>query len=162
VTPPAATVMLKHAVKVAGRNLIIQGTKGSDTIAVSVNADDATKVDVTFNGVTKTVDARRVKRIMVNAKGGDDAVTIDAAVTLRAQVIGGAGNDSLTGGSGDDLLIDVEGTNQLTGGAGADRFVVKSADQVVDSDATQEDKVTVLGHGGGATEDGGGGDSAAT
>src|SRR3954468_631384 len=74
-----AVGMPKHAVKMSGRNLMIQGTKGDDVITVMVNATDATKMDVTYNGVTKTVAMGRVKRIMVNAKAGNDTVTIDAA-----------------------------------------------------------------------------------
>ncbi|NIL98860.1 MAG: calcium-binding protein, partial [Planctomycetales bacterium] len=50
---------------------------------------------------------------------------------------GDAGNDTLVGGDGDDILMDGEGVDWLTGGDGADVFVFKSdgvADTVADFD----------------------------
>jgi Ca2+-binding RTX toxin-like protein len=141
--PKPAPALPHNAVKLAGRNLMIQGTNGNDTIKVAVNADDPTKLDVTYNGVTKTLAAGKIKRIFVNAKAGDDSVTIDSSVNLKSMLLGGAGNDSLTGGSGDDVLIDTSGTNQITGGAGADHFFAQSASDVLDLDATQNDVLTL-------------------
>jgi Ca2+-binding RTX toxin-like protein len=137
-SPPALT-MPKNAVKLAGRNLQIQGTKGDDVISVSVNPDDPKKLDVTYNGVTRTFAASRVKRISVNGKAGNDTVTVDPAVMVRADLHGGAGNDSLTGGGGNDHLHGGAGVDQMTGGAGADHFEADAASEVLDHDAAQGD-----------------------
>jgi Ca2+-binding RTX toxin-like protein len=132
------------SISVHGRNLMVKGTKGADVITVVPNALDATKLDVTVNGVTKTLSMtakkfKQVTKIKVDAKGGDDVVTVDAAVTLAAHLIGGNGNDLLTGGGGKDKLIGGSGVNVLTGGAGADKFSANSAAEVTDLAA--EDKL---------------------
>jgi len=47
------------------------------------------------------------------------------------QLIGGAGNDSMTGGSGNDWLIGGGGTDSMTGGAGDDLYDVDNMGDVV-------------------------------
>lgn len=138
--PPATLQLPRNAVKVAGRNLIIQGTKGTDNITVAPSTTDATQLDVTYNGVLVTRPIGRIQRIMVNAKQGDDSVTIDAGITLSAHLVGGPGNDTLTGGSGDDVLIAGSGTNQLTGGAGTDRFSTRVISEILDPETVPEEE----------------------
>ncbi|HLL88467.1 MAG TPA: hypothetical protein VK324_04125 [Tepidisphaeraceae bacterium] len=116
---------------------MIKGTKNADVITVAVNATDVTKLDVTLNGTTKTLStfgkrSKAIKKIKVDAKAGDDIVTVDAAVLLPAHLIGGSGNDALTGGGGKDKLIGGAGVNVLTGGARADKFVAGTPAEVTD------------------------------
>lgn len=51
-----------------------------------------------------------------------DGATITAESDQRALIIGGAGDDRLTGGDHADLLVGGGGTNVLTGGGGTDTF----------------------------------------
>jgi Ca2+-binding RTX toxin-like protein len=125
-----------------GRNLMIKGTRGDDTIAINVDANDPKKLNVTLNGVlVDNISANRVKRISVNARAGNDNIAIDQtngqifAKTVfiggagddtligcsgKDQLHGGAGNDSLDGQDGDDLLVGAAGNDTLLGGQGDD------------------------------------------
>jgi Ca2+-binding RTX toxin-like protein len=60
--------------------------------------------------------------IQVFAQGGNDTVTLNEAngALPRANLFGGAGNDTLTGGSGADLLFGQAGNDTLLGKGGND------------------------------------------
>jgi Ca2+-binding RTX toxin-like protein len=65
------------------------------------------------------------ERFQVNGLGGDDSVTASAgvgALTLLS-VDGGAGNDTVNGSDGPDLILGGEGNDVLSGGGGDDRVV---------------------------------------
>jgi Ca2+-binding RTX toxin-like protein len=113
--PPAAVV---HGV-----NLQVKGTKGNDVITVTVDSADASKLDVTVNGTLTVVSSARLRHIQVKADKGDDQVTVDSAVKINAQLMGGLGNDTLCGGGGKNLLAGGPGTNTLNGGTGVNTFV---------------------------------------
>lgn len=51
-----------------------------------------------------------------------DGATINAETDRRALMLGGAGDDILTGGDHADLIVGGGGTNELTGGSGTDVF----------------------------------------
>ncbi|MEY2474398.1 MAG: hypothetical protein QOK28_3727 [Actinomycetota bacterium] len=51
---------------------------------------------------------------------GNDTVSIDSAITAPAVLVGGAGNDTLSSGSGDDQIQGNDGNDTLSGGAGVD------------------------------------------
>jgi Ca2+-binding RTX toxin-like protein len=133
--PPAA---IAH-----GANLVIQGTKGNDVISVAIA--DATHLAVTVNGTTTNIPSTKLKHIIVNGRQGNDIITVDAAVTINAVLIGGPGNDTLVGGGGNDVLIAGPGTNTLTGGPGADKFVTRNTsptggpDTITDFNAAEGD-----------------------
>jgi hypothetical protein len=103
-----------------GDTLVIKGSGKSDVITVALNASDATKLDVTLNGVTTSFDLAAVAAIRADGGRGHDRVSIEGALTLHAELHGGAGNDSLAGGSGNDLLEGDNGKDDLDGGAGDD------------------------------------------
>jgi VCBS repeat-containing protein len=129
--------------------LIINGTGGDDVIRVEELADGVIKV--TRNGVITQHTLLPSTEVQVFGLGGSDQIfltgflrnalvdggsgndLIDArAVTcslvfldLRGGagndiVIGGAGNDVLDGGGGNDLLLSGAGNDRLTGGSGSD------------------------------------------
>jgi Ca2+-binding RTX toxin-like protein len=65
------------------------------------------------------------ERFQVNGLGGDDSVTAHdgvGAATLLS-VDGGAGNDTVVGSDGPDLISGGEGNDTLSGGGGDDRIV---------------------------------------
>jgi len=104
----------------------------ADTIVVEQNPSNPNRLRVVINGSTVGERAaRRVKSITINAKEGDDTVTIRLPVTVNATITvnGGAGNDTLNtgnhsallhGNDGDDILNGGNASDQLFGGAGVD------------------------------------------
>ncbi len=98
------------------------------------------RIEVDLGDGNDNFDASRLSDVTIFAKGGggDDTIILGKAGgmafdeeghnTLKAvesssapvTLIGGAGNDSLTGGAGSDLLIAGPGSNTLTGGKGND------------------------------------------
>ncbi len=110
--------------------LLVQGTSDDDTLAILQDGNKI-KYETTLNGhhAFVVVSASAVKRIYVNAGGGDDKIFLDPALQKRATVIGGSGNDhlegaygsTLIGGSGNDHLEGAYGST-LIGGSGNDHL----------------------------------------
>src|SRR5262245_21395558 len=131
---PNPDVILKKALHDATDNLLadgeisIQAVTGSfsngtlsvfgdnlaNTITVSRNAAGQILVNggaVAVPGGTPTV--ANTALIQVFGQGGDDAITLNEAngALPRANLFGGAGNDTLTGGSGGDMLFGQSGND---------------------------------------------------
>src|SRR5262249_8834929 len=65
-----------------------------------------------FTGVTVT------GLTSVDGGAGNDTVTAGAANTYDFTLLGGAGNDTVTGGAGDDVITGGAGADALDGGGG--------------------------------------------
>jgi Ca2+-binding RTX toxin-like protein len=109
-------------------NVIATGTNGEDIVTVA-----GAGPDVAVSGLAARVTASGgiagSDRVTVNALAGDDVVDAtglaagSALLTLDGGadddiLLGGAGNDTLLGGAGDDILIGGPGTDTIDGGAG--------------------------------------------
>ncbi|MSR55270.1 MAG: hypothetical protein EXS09_18585 [Gemmataceae bacterium] len=107
-----------------GTDLLIGGTEGNDTIAVSVSKDLLT-LTVKRNNVTLGTYLAAVVtgRIVVRGLGGNDKISLSAKIMTPADLYGGTGNDVLTGGAGDDRLMGEGGNDKLVGGFGNDMLV---------------------------------------
>jgi Ca2+-binding RTX toxin-like protein len=101
------------------------------------------------------------ERFQVNGLGGDDSVTANAGVgaatllsvgggagddTVNGSdgpdlILGGEGNDVLNGGGGDDRILGDHGSDTMNGGAGDDTLVWNNGDgtDVVNGDAGRDD-----------------------
>jgi len=107
----------------AAGTLNVFGDALANAVTISRNAAGAILVNggaVAVVGGTPTV-ANTIS-IAVFGQGGDDAITLNEAngALPKAMLFGGAGNDTLTGGSGADLLFGQEGNDVLLGRGGAD------------------------------------------
>jgi len=105
--------------------LTITGTEGRDVISVSLDATDATRLDVVANKQSFGFDVADVGSIVINTAGGNDVVTVsekNGAITIPMVVDGGAGNDRITTGSGDDVVTGDAGNDSVNGGAGNDQL----------------------------------------
>jgi len=121
VQPLENRALLSATLDVTTGVLDVKGTGGDDTIVVGLNATDATKVDVVVNGTTElSVNLADIQKILASGGNGDDAITIGAGITDDAELRGGNGADSLTGGDGNDLLVGGNGKDSLVGGLGND------------------------------------------
>lgn len=74
-----------------------------------------------------------------------DGATINAEADRRAVIIGGAGDDRLTGGDHADLVIGGGGTNVLTGGSGTDTFghAAGATDVITDFSAAADERIAL-------------------
>jgi hypothetical protein len=110
------------AILVAG-GLFVAGSPGNDTIVVRPDADPAL-IDVSVNGLLAGSFAASAVtgNVRVDALAGDDTVRV-AGISLRAELTGGPGNDTLDGGPGDDILVGGDGNDELIGGRGRDLLV---------------------------------------
>ncbi|HEY1379779.1 MAG TPA: calcium-binding protein, partial [Gemmataceae bacterium] len=114
--------------------LSVTGTDKADIIVVRQTAAHA--VTVSANGVIKSYTG--VNRVAVDGRAGNDKVYMDTSVTDARHiaplgavlaggagndlVVGGSGNDTLSGGAGNDLVYGAGGNDVLDGGDGADRL----------------------------------------
>ncbi len=121
--------------------LVIVGSQGSDTIKVKTKDDDYYKVSIR----DRDEDVRRrgtvygdVKKILVFAHAGNDRVTIDDDVEFTVEVWGGAGNDDIKGGSGNDILMGESGNDNIWGGDGRDIVIGGTGADRIHGDANDD------------------------
>ena len=121
-------------------NLTIEGTEAGDKIALRLKAgaSDTLQVDVGDDGSANfSFKRKRIAKIAVAARAGDDLVRIDERNGIFTDAIpttinGGDGNDTLLGGSGVETLLGGPANDSIDGnkgndlaqlGAGDDTFV---------------------------------------
>src|SRR5215813_13165010 len=103
--------------------LSVFGDSLDDTIVMSRDAAGQILVNggtVPIAGGQATV--ANTALIQVFGQGGNDTITLDESngALPAAQLFGGAGNDTLTGGSGGDMLFGQSGNDTLLGKGGND------------------------------------------
>jgi hypothetical protein len=117
--------------------LVVGGTTGSDMIRLSPATGG--QIEVIINGVGQGTFAP-TGRIIVYGQAGDDDIKLAGSISNDAWIYGGAGNDELMGGSGDnvlfgedgdDTLIGSIGRNLIVGGAGSDRLQGRPGEDIV-------------------------------
>ena len=116
--------------------LVIEGTKASDRVALRLKAGNPRilQVDVGNNGSADfSFNRKKIARIAVNARVGDDRVRIDErhgvfTDRIRTRIDGGAGSDNLVGGSGAETLLGGAGNDSLDGNKGNDLALLGAGD----------------------------------
>jgi Ca2+-binding RTX toxin-like protein len=110
-------------------NLVVKGTSADDTVTVT---NTAGSIVVNVNGAEHTFAANLVRKITVRGEAGNDnlSVNLGSEVTRkpRVELHGGMGNDTLAsnikgnliGGLGDDSLTGSTDRDELSGGPGND------------------------------------------
>jgi Ca2+-binding RTX toxin-like protein len=105
----------------------IDGGTGNDFLSIFNSAETA-NITVTYTtatnglisgGVKNGTTLKNVERILFYSGSGNDTVNFSAAAG-GSQVNGGAGNDIITTGSGNDFLYGEAGNDTLTAGTGND------------------------------------------
>jgi Ca2+-binding RTX toxin-like protein len=103
--------------------LTVIGDNNNNTIDVSRNAAGNLLVNggaISIKGGSSTV--ANTKLIQVFGLGGSDTISLNETngALPKANLFGGAGNDTLTGGSGNDQLFGEAGNDSLLGKGGVD------------------------------------------
>jgi Ca2+-binding RTX toxin-like protein len=103
-------------------NVLVAGTPANDTVSFSINA--AGQLLVTYqigNNPSQTYGPfAGASKIILNLGDGDDTVIGNKLVLADMEVYGGDGNDTITGGGGDDILVGGNGNDSITAGLGRD------------------------------------------
>ena len=102
--------------------LSIVGTDAADYITVRL-ARDKSQLKVGMNGQITFFNKADVTAINIDAGAGNDNVLIyetGGTIEAPATILGGAGNDGIQGGGGNDLLEGGDGNDSILGGRGDD------------------------------------------
>ena len=97
---------------------LITGTDGDDVITISLTEAG---YEMDMNGEITVFDPETVKQFDILAGGGHDVVTINTGVP-KVYVLGGDGNDTITGGDFADTLTGAAGNDLIFGGGADDRI----------------------------------------
>ena len=129
----STTTAVITGVGVVGNTLFVIGTDLDDHVTIN-QAGSVYRVHANFlaTGNFRDIPIAGISRIVVQACGGNDHVTISGGISLPALIDGGTGDDKLNGGNGTNIIIggdgndDIKGGNArdiLIGGKGSDRLV---------------------------------------
>lgn len=132
------------SVALVGNVLTVTGTEGNDVVLIKLISGDASRLKVVDNGVASVFNVADIDHVVVNARGGDDRVTVsqvNGAVDTPMDISGGAGNDTLLGGEGADTLrgnggndlIDAHGSADvhIAGGIGDDTLIANAGNDTL-------------------------------
>jgi Ca2+-binding RTX toxin-like protein len=72
------------------------------------------------SGQTSTLPLTLIERVIVFLRGGDDGFFGNQSVTIRLEIDGGDGNDSIEGAGGNDFIFGSAGNDILSGRRGID------------------------------------------
>jgi len=162
---PAVNAFFSHGA------LIVNGDNQNNTIDISRDAAGKLSVNggaVSIKGGTATI--ANTKLIQVFGLNGNDAISLNEAngALPKANLYGGAGNDTLTGGSGndqlfgdagDDTLLSKGGVDFLFGGAGNDVLTGGAGNDQVFGQAGNDRMIWNPGDGSDLNEGGAGSDT---
>jgi len=150
-----------YSSSISGTTVTLTGDDVGEALTISETAGNLSH-SLTGNGFNSPTDFDSVAAgdqvlpaddtiaLVVNAGGGDDAVTVTTANLASVTVDGQAGddvitgnndNDALRGGDGDDRVVGARGADDMEGGAGNDTLVWNNGDgsDVMDGDAGADD-----------------------
>lgn len=126
------TLLAADLANSANTALFVGGTTGNDTIAIAAANLAGTDVSVTLNS-TGLGTFTPTGNIYVFGGDGNDTITVQTGVAVKAFLFGGTGNDTLdtqgsiaanvlVGGAGNDILSSGAVASILSGGEGADKL----------------------------------------
>jgi Ca2+-binding RTX toxin-like protein len=122
-------ILLDLANDAAVDTTTINGTGGDDAITIAPNAG---AVDVTGLAAAVKIEHSEAANDVLNVNGLDGNDTISGAVALAALIKvgidGGAGNDTINGGDGAELLVGGDGNDEIDGNGGADTGLMGAGD----------------------------------
>jgi parallel beta-helix repeat protein len=128
--------------------LVVHGTAGDDTVLFQAR-NRGTIVAVQLNGISHgQFQVSALSRLIAYGYDGNDRLIVEGGLQLGAFLSGGAGddtlqgdngNDLLLGGAGQDILIGNRGNDLLFAGAGADALYGGRGDDLLIASPTLHD-----------------------
>lgn len=101
--------------ELANNTLTITGSGSDDDILVEIQGSKLL-LSMSPESFRNQYTLSSVRRIVVDCGDGSDRVTIDSLFTRNVTMLGGGGDDSLTGALGSDFIDGGEGNDSLDGG----------------------------------------------
>jgi hypothetical protein len=140
-TVTSTTTAVITGVGVVGNTLYVIGTDFADHVTIN-QAGSVYRVHADFltTGSFRNVPVAGVTQIVMQLCDGDDHATISGGVSLPSIIDGGAGNDHLNGGNGNNIILGGAGDDHinggkardlLIGGIGGDRIVGNSEEDIL-------------------------------
>jgi Ca2+-binding RTX toxin-like protein len=113
------------AVSTDDRVIAITGTRRADDIVVVDHFPGIGLYDVLVNGamVNQFAPGLSPHSFRIEGRGGNDRLTVAVSLAFPATLIGGDGNDTLSGAGGDDTIDGGRGSDVLAGDGGDDRLI---------------------------------------
>jgi ELWxxDGT repeat protein len=133
-------------------DLVVGGTTGADTI-LFLSGSAPGSVQVNLNG-SALGSFKPTGRIIAFGQAGNDQIAVSSSITLPSELHGGAGDDLLVGGGGDNILVGGTGDdiligsgkhNVLIGGLGSDLLIGSGDDLMVAGATAYDDNSLALG-----------------
>src|SRR5689334_20313362 len=110
----ARRVLASGNIAFANGYMGFRGTNGDDVMKVE---HIGSQYKLTLNGRYAFVDdVGPLKGVVLDGRAGNDDITIDPSVTALVGVLGGKGNDTIRGGSGQNYLFGDAGNDTIYGG----------------------------------------------
>ncbi len=125
-SPDARALTDDMSVDDLNKLVVAAGTEGDDEIYVTVN--DNNSLIVTVNGEQTLYPESVIPTLIIDSAQGNDRIIVDEKVQCGLRITGGAGDDYIIGGSGNDRIIDNLGANTIYGGAGNDIIIAHGKD----------------------------------
>jgi Ca2+-binding RTX toxin-like protein len=124
VDPATNTVGLEDDPQRPGKQaLVVHATAGDDVIVFAADGTPE-NVLVLVNSLARGSFPRgSLSRILAYGYGGNDQITVQPTAGLDAYLDGGTGNDSLSGGEQNDVLLGGRGDDSLAGNGGRDLLI---------------------------------------
>ena len=113
-------VLATGAVVVDDTLHVVGSNTGGDNVSVSVSGGF---IIINSGSGPQSFSLASLDSLNIRTGGGNDVVTIAAAVTVPATIDAGAGNDIILSGGGNDVLLGGTGNDLVLGGGGNDAIV---------------------------------------
>jgi uncharacterized protein (TIGR03118 family) len=105
-----------------GDELDVTGGRDRDDIDIHLGSHNKIIVEASDQQIG-SFDASAVKTIHVQGFAGNDSIEVSSAIKIKTILDGGAGNDSIFGGGGPDVVLGGPGNDFLHAGNGRDLLI---------------------------------------
>ena len=117
------------------QNLVVINTKGNGNDDVQVTQASNGTLNVSVNGEAYELQLGQGQELGLRTGNGDDIINVAPNVRVNIVAEGGAGNDQITTGAGQDRIDGGEGNDILKGGDGRDDIFGNSGNDQIDGGA---------------------------